>query len=392
MRRLVPALFLLTLGGAIAWIFMRLAGPQARPRDLDREMQSIVSELVESDPSIRNCVFAVAKGDGSFVWSGAAGIARQMGKVPMTADTPIFIASVTKLFTATAIMLLYERGALSLDDPMAKFLPKELIRGINVYEGKDYSREIVIAQLLSHRSGIADYYTERAKDGRGLAQWIRDDPQRAWSVDQTIARARDDLQPHSPPGTDTFYSDTNFQLLGKVIEAVTGKPLEAVYEDFFFRPLGLERTSLIGHPRNQLAANIPADVFHGDMNITQSRFNEAYWADGGLVSTPRDMIAFLRALNEGRIIRRDTLELMHQWHALEFPIQYGYGTMYFSLPWLASTFVGYPPLWGHSGSTGSFLYYSSDLDLYMAGTVDQTRARVQPFLLMLRVMRSLRAK
>ena len=84
----------------------------------------------------------------------------------MEADSSIYVASVTKLYTATAVMRLYEKGALSLSDPMAKYLPQALIRGINVYGGTDYSSEIIIGDLLSHRSGIADYYTERAKDGK----------------------------------------------------------------------------------------------------------------------------------------------------------------------------------------------------------------------------------
>ena len=373
MKRIALTLALLALGGAVALLIARPAPPDARLPDLRQDMQSIVSDLVRNNSSIRNCVLAVSKGDGSLAWSGAAGIARQQSRVPMTADTPIYIASVTKLYTATVIMLLHERGALSPDDPMAKFLPEKLIRGINVERGKDYSREITIAELLSHRSGIADYYTEKAKDGGTLAEWLRDNPERSWTVDQEIARARDDLQPHFPPGAGTFYSDTNFQLLGKVIEAVTGKPLDAAYEDYLFRPLGLEHTWLVGHPGAQVAASaVPADVFHGDVNTTLSRASATYWADGGIVSTAPDMIAFLKALNRGLVIRRDTLELMHQWHRWEFPIQYGYGTMYFSLPWLVRTVTGFKSFWGHSGSTGSFLYYASDLDLYMAGTIDQT--------------------
>jgi D-alanyl-D-alanine carboxypeptidase len=74
------------------------------------------------------------KGDGSFSWSGAAGIAGQDGQVSMTKDTPIFIASITKLYTATVIMQLYEKGALSLDDPMSKYLSEQLIRGIHIYK------------------------------------------------------------------------------------------------------------------------------------------------------------------------------------------------------------------------------------------------------------------
>jgi D-alanyl-D-alanine carboxypeptidase len=375
-------------------LFIALSSSSTRHFDnLNQEMEYLVSGLVEKDKSVRNCVLSVMKGDGSFSWSGAAGIARQDGQVPMTKDTLIYVASITKLYTATAIMRLYEKGALSLDDPIGRYLPKELIRGIHVYKGKDYSHEITIKELLSHTSGIADYYTEKPKGGKNLFELFLEKPERSWTVDETIERARNDLRPNFQPGTDASYSDTNFQLLGKVIEAVTGKSLHTVYEDFIFRPLTLKHTWLIGHPEPQPAPSAtPADVFYKDMNISKTRSNGAYWADGGIVSTAEEMIIFLKGLNEGRIISGDTLKLMHHWHKLQFPLQYGYGTMYFKLPWVITKVMKLPLLWGHSGSTGSFLYYSDDLNLYIAGSINQVESKSKPFRLMLRVMKAIQSK
>jgi D-alanyl-D-alanine carboxypeptidase len=391
MKRIIKASTILIMA---AGLFIALFRCSTRSFDnLNQEMEYLVSGLVEKDKSVRNCVLSVMKGDGSFSWSGAAGIASQDGQVPMTKDTPIYIASITKLYTATAIMRLYEKGALSLDDPMSRYLPKELIQGIHVYKGKDYSHEITIKELLSHTSGIADYYTEKPKKGKSLFDLFLEKPERSWTVDETIERARDDLEPNFQPGTDASYSDTNFQLLGKVIEAVTGKPLHFVYEDFFFRPLGLKHTWLTGRSEPQLAPSAaPADIFYKDMNITKTRSNGAYWADGGIVSTAAEMIIFLKALNEGRIVSGDTLKLMHNWHKLQFPLQYGYGTMYFKLPRFITMVMKLPPLWGHSGSTGSFLYYSEDLNLYIAGSINQVESKSKPFRLMLRVMKTIQSK
>jgi D-alanyl-D-alanine carboxypeptidase len=361
--------------------------------DLNQEMGYLVSGLVEKDKSVRNCVLSVMKGDGSLSWSDAAGIAQQEGQVPMTKDTPIYIASITKLYTATVIMHLHEKGALSLEDPMSKYLPERLIQGIHIYNGKDYSHEITVKQLLSHTSGIADYYTEKPKGGKSLFDLFLEKPERSWTVDETIEKARNELRPNFQPGTDASYSDTNFQLLGKIIEAITGKPLHTVYEDFIFRPLDLKHTWLIGRSEPQLAPSAaPAEVFYKDMNVTKTRSNGAYWAEGGIVSTAEEMIIFLKALNEGRIVSRDTLKLMHTWRKLQFPLQYGYGTMYFKLPRFVNWVMKAAPLWGHSGSTGSFLYYSEDLNLYMAGSVNQVESKTKPFRLMLRVMKAFRKK
>ena len=390
-RRVALASALVAVIGAVAWLLPRFV-PGAPPfADLNRGLQSIVSDFVQKNGSVRNCVLSVMTGDGSLVWSGAAGMARE--NMPMTSDAPIYIASVTKLYTATAVMLLIGKGALSLDDPMAKYLPGELINGIHVYKGKDYSAGITIRELLSHTSGIPDYYSDKASDGKNLFELFIESPDRSWTVDETIARARNDLKPKFLPGTDTAYSDTNYQLLGKVIEAVTGQPLHAVYEDFIFRPLGLEHTWLVGHWRSEpRRPPSPADVFYGDRNITKIRSNGAYSADGGIVSTAEEMNLFLKTLNEGRIIRPSLLKLMHDWRRLEGPLHYGFGTMCFNLPGPIRGITGIPPLWGHSGSTGSFLYYSPGLDLYMAGTIDQVESRMRPFLLMRQVIRAVRAE
>ncbi|MEJ2101869.1 MAG: serine hydrolase [Desulfobacterales bacterium] len=373
---------------AVGLVIALLACSTSSPDNLNQKMEYLVSGLVEKDKSIRNSVLSVMKGDGSFCWSGAAGIANQTGQVPMTKDAPIYIASITKLYTATAIMRLSEKGALSLDDPMAKYLSGGLIRGIHVYKGKDYSQEITIKQLLSHTSGIADYYSERPEGGKSLFELLLEEPKHSWTVDQTIERARDDLKPNFKPGTDAAYSDTNYQLLGKIVEAITGKPLCTVYQDFILRPLGLKHTWLIGYPELQNTPSAaPADVFYKDKIITKTRSNGAYWADGGIVSTAEEMIIFLKALNEGRIISQNSLKLMHNWHKLHFPIQYGYGTMYIKLPWFINMVMRVPPLWGHSGSTGSFLYYSEGLNLYMAGSINQVDSKIKPFRLMGKVVK-----
>jgi D-alanyl-D-alanine carboxypeptidase len=357
------------------------------PADISLKLERLVSEQAGNDKPGGNCVLAVARGDGSYSWAGGAGAAGQNDQARVTKDTPIYIASVTKMYTAAVVMKLYEQGLISLNDPMSKYLSPDLIKGIHVYKGNDYSNEITIEQLLSHTSGIADYYTEKGKDGKSLFDLFLENPGKSWTVDQVIARTRDELPPHFAPGTDAFYADTNFQLLGKIVENITGKRLQDLYADFIFRPCGCTHTWLVGLSQPQVApSSAPADIFYNGKAITAMRSNGAYWADGGIISTAEDMIIFLKALNEGKIVSKDTLKLMRAWHKLEFPIQYGYGTMYFQLPQQMIKLSGLTPLIGHSGTTGSFLYYSEDLDLYMAGSLDSVGPNYKPFILMREVM------
>ena len=168
-------------------------------------------------------------------------------------------------------------------------------------------------------------------------------------------------------------------------------------DDLFFRPLGLQHTWLVGYPQPQVSSSVnPADVFYHEQNITKSRSNGAYWAGGGIVSTAGDMISFLKALNEGKIITRQSLETMQTWRDGYIPgppgVQYGYGLWYFPLPGPMSVLRNLTPTWGASGSIGSFLYYSEDLKLYMAGTVNSASANITPFFLMGGVMNLLSTK
>jgi D-alanyl-D-alanine carboxypeptidase len=386
--------FLIAVGTMLlagAGLAGRLPAAQS-PKSPNDELAAIVGSAAGADKPVKSAVLRVAKGDGSFAWSGAAGFADPVNNIPMTAGTPVYIASVTKLYTATVVMMLSEKGRLSLDDPMAKYLPDEMIRGIQVYDAHDYSREITIGQLLSHASCIPDYYDEKARDGKTLFELLLADPNRTWTVDQAIARARDEMVPRFKPGDKAFYSDTNYQLLGKIIEARTGKPLEAVFEEFLFRPLGLEHTWLVGrsHPLQQPDA-AAAQVYAKDVNISAIRAKAVYWADGGIVSTVEDCVAFLEALNRGRLIKPEVLAQMHQWRPLAnpgMPFRYGYGTMEFVPPSFGGMMAKVPPAWGATGSTGSFLYYVPDLDLYIAGTTNQVSDKIAPMMMMIRVMKA----
>ena len=104
---------------------------------ISAQLQCLVSGSLSKDGSVRSVELAVARGDGSYSWTGAAGDANPHGRVPVTADTPIYIASVTKVYIATLVMLLSQRKQLALDAPIAEYLPAALVGGIDVYHGHD---------------------------------------------------------------------------------------------------------------------------------------------------------------------------------------------------------------------------------------------------------------
>lgn len=387
-RTILLAILITILIIVVVFVYRRLTRPEFK--NLSQELEYTITDIVRKNKMIKNCVLYVSKGDGTFTWSGAAGIANQVNLAPMTKNTPFYLASITKIYTAVAIMKLFEQDSLRLDDPVSRYLPQDLIHGLNLYQGHDYSNEITIEQLLAHTSGIPDYYDEKGKDGMTLFEIFKADPQRQWSIEEQIARVRNDMISKSKPGEKAFYSDTNYQLLGKIIEERTGKPLQTVFSEFFFIPLNLSHTWLVGFPGpEEKSSFFVADVFSGNDNITKMRSSTFYWADGGIVSTTEDEIMFLKALNKGLIIKPATLELMHHWNPIKNtgPFQYGFGTMQFKVPSVISRTLDYLPVWGHTGSTGSFLYYSPGKDLYVAGTINQTNDNKTALLLMIKALR-----
>jgi D-alanyl-D-alanine carboxypeptidase len=355
--------------------------------NVGHQLGCLVSSSVGQNASVRGVELAVAKGDGSFSWSGAAGTADPHARTRLTSDTPIYIASVTKVYIAALVMRLAQDKRMSLDDPAAKYLPAGLVAGIDFYRGRDYSREVTIRELVSMTSGIPDYYEEKGKNGKTGYDLFLEDPAKTWTPEETIDRARTELKAHFAPGTGVYYSDTNYQLLGKVIEKVTHTTLAKALQRYELGPIGLRHTWLIGSPEPP-GLPAPAHVFDHNRDITTVR-SEDYWADGGLVSTPADMIAFLTALNDGRLISPASLQTMQTWRDRDgsptppFPgSQYGYGLWRLQMTGAMGVLNGLTPSWGASGSDGSFLYYSKDRDLYMAGSVNSTSSSATPFLLM----------
>ena len=355
------------------------------------QLQCLVSGAVGKDGSVRSVELAVARGDGSYSWAGAAGVANPRGKVRVTAETPIYMASVTKVYIASLVMLLSERKLLALDDPMAKYLPAAPVHGIDVYHGHDYSGQVTVRQLVSMTSGLPDYYVEKGPDGKTGFDLFVADPAKTWTPEEMINRARTALKPHFAPGHGLYYSDTNYQLLGRIIERVTHTSLANALRRYMLGPLKLRHTWLTGTPEPQ-GLPAPAHVFDQQRDITKVR-SEDYWADGGLVSTPTDMIAFLKALKDGRIISAASLRTMQTWHARDGsptpPIpgtKYGYGLWDLQMSGPTSVLNGVMPSWGATGSTGSFLYYSPDRDLYIAGTGNSTSFGATQFILMGAVM------
>jgi len=364
-------------------------------------LQKILQSLL-SGKHIHHAVIAIETGDKSFRWIGAAGDA-QPGGLTMKEKTPFFIASVTKLYIAAAILKLYEQGKIDLDKPMSDYLPKSLIGGLHTIAGTDYTGQITIRHLLSHTTGLPDWLEDRPAKGKSMLEDIENEDDRFISIEEAITFVREKLTPRfspQPPDTRTKkirYSDTNFQLLIAILEHITEKPVHQVFDELIYQPHGLHNTY---HPGYKPDENLPepATVWVEDKPFTQPLLFQSF---RDLVSTVDDQLAFMRGLITGKLFHNPaTAEIMQSgWNrfgiprdmaALRqpgWPIEYGMGIMRFKMPRLFTPFKSIPAVVGHTGATGSWLFYCPDLDLYLCGTVDQLTAAPVPYRLLPKLLR-----
>ena len=203
--------------------------------------------------------FAVVR-DGQVVWAGSSGVERD-GLTPLTPGSPMVIGSVTKTFVAATVLELVDEGKLSLADSARRFLP----------DVPQVSREITIHQLLDHTSGLADVFNDATRRG------LEEHPERAWSTRQVLATLH---APWYQPGEGWAYANTNYYLLGMIVERVTGSSLEREIERRFLDPLDLGSTRSLS-PDDPSSPLAPAwtTIFWGSGAMSSSAGDLARWGD-----------------------------------------------------------------------------------------------------------------
>jgi CubicO group peptidase (beta-lactamase class C family) len=308
-------------------------------------------------------------------------------------------------------MRMVEEGELALEDRVVDRLAASVTDRLHVLDGEDRTGVITIEHLLSHASGLADFIEDhpapRREDGidrRSLVEVLVENGDRAWSLEDTARWTRERLTPHfAPQPLDARrvrirYSDTNYQLLIGIIEARRDAPFFRALEDLVLDPLGLEETWLPGCPRRSGPEPDVAAVYAGSEVVRLPVFLASI-AD--LNSTCEDLFRFFRAVVAGRLFRDPGTwrRMQARWRRFSlpldraalrqpsWPIEYGLGVMRFRLPRFLTPFRAVPQVVGHTGSTGTWLFHAPELDLYLAGAVNQVTAGAVPFKVVPRVLR-----
>jgi len=240
---------------------------------------------VASDKS--SAVAVLVARDGEIVYQGAAGQADLEKKTAATVDTRFRIGSITKQFTAVAILKLAEEGKLKIGDPLLTYFP-------------DYPKAtgVTLQHLLTHTSGLHSY-TEKPDFYSRVTQPVK--PQ------DLIDWAKDD-EPDFAPGTDFHYCNTGYFLLGEIVAKVSGMSYAEYLDSTFFKPLGMKNTGIYDN------ASPPTQMASG-YSVTDEKYEPALnwdmtWAGGAgaVYSTVGDLYIWNEALHNGHVISRDSLK------------------------------------------------------------------------------------
>ena len=268
------------------------------------------------------------------------------------------IASVTKTFTAAAVLRLVESGRVGLDDPIATRLSPATL---DILRQGGYDTDAIrVRHLLTHTSSLYDYASDPA-----FVQFVLTHGRHHWSRREQVRFAMTHGKPYARPGAEFHYSDTGYVLLGEILERATGGGLAHAYRGLLsFKRLGLADTYLESLEPRPREAHARSHQYYETIDSTAFDPSFDLYGGGGLVSTVDDLARFYRGLFHGRVFTKaTTLRLMLGKPNPQSLDDLGMGIF-------SNQFVG-RNCWGHSGFWGTTVAYCPRSDLTVALAVNQ---------------------
>ncbi len=252
---------------------------------------------------------------------------------------------------------------MSLSTPVGDLVPEDTLKGLFVYREVDQRHEVTVDHLLTHTSGMADNFGDKVKKGPQFMEMILSEPDRLWDADSILEFCRENLNAVNPPGTHFHYSDPGYVLLGKLIELVTGKRFHQNLQERIFYPLGMTESYFLFSPLRSAHGPINKIELQG-LDVSGYNSLSCDQGGGGVVSTPRDLDIFIRALFQGQLVEKELLNGMMSFpHKFRNGIYYGRGTMELRMEGLFLLLRGYPRLRGHIGILSTHLWYDEANDI-----------------------------
>lgn len=366
----------------LSYLFLESTAGNDIQKTKDKTEKLFNKELKKEN--VHNAFLAVYSPTKNIDWSFAGGEFKTGEAV--TASNPFYTASIGKTFTATSISILVEQGKLKFSDKISNYLSEDIMNGLHVFEGTDYSHDITIAHLLQHTSGLPDYYEGNTIDGSpNMMELLVTDTSRLWEIKELIDFSKEKMKSIFPPGQGYSYTDTEYILLGLIIENVSDMPLHDFFKKYFFVPNKMSHTYMNLRSTPLQPTEKMAELYVDEFELGTATSLSLDWAGGGIVSTAGDLIKFQYALNTGNIISKSTLQLMQDFVPESRGMYYGFGLRKFVFKELFPTLPDMEII-GHSGSSGSFMYYCPQLDVYLAGTLNQTEEVKESVVLLVKIL------
>lgn len=319
-----------------------------------KKVEKYFSSFVKS-PKVHEAILYIEDSIGDFSWS------KEYGNKNL--DSPMIAASITKLFTTTCILALFQEGKLDLENKISDYLDKDIINNLHIYKGKEYSLQLTINNLLHHSSGLPDFYLS-GRDSL-YKRVVKEDF--SYSFQDALDWTKSLPAIFSPSTSNrAFYSDINFDLLGKIIEKITGLGYEEACRKYIFEKLSLKHTFIA----SKKSEEIPYCYFKNEI-ISRNKLISSCYASGGAITTASELMIFIKAFWTGKLFCKDLFNKISESKRLQlsyYPIRYagGYMRIEAGLPFSRKSV-----LVGHSGSTGSFAFYCMDKDLFLVGDIPQ---------------------
>src|SRR4051812_7021332 len=327
---------------------------------LQGELKRLASDLGEPGLSL-----AIRLADGT-VWTAVTGKAQveNKHKRSVTADTAFSAGSITKTFVGALTMQLIERGVLHLTDRVSKWLPR--------YPNANH---LLISELLQHTSGLFDYF-----DNPDYNPQVFGHPHHLWTVPQILALVRD---PYFPPGTRWHYSNTNFILLGRILERATRAGAGKLIRTRLLKPLQLTETAfqdreptLPDEANGYLRSDSGWIGWDDGLNYRPNPSAATVaWTAGAPLATPSDLVRWAHALYaEGKVISETSLAEMTDFNKRD----YGLATERFFTTNKTAT---QEPMWGHAGSLRGFeaqMWYVPSRDVTISLMGNRGRVSLRP--------------
>ena len=344
-------------------------------------IEVLFRKQVRKDPKVKNAYLLVHSGKTGLHINLSEGVG---DKGKPTPQQPNYMASVGKLFTSVIVSKLHEKGVLSFEKPISYYLDSGLVDGLHVYKGKDYSSEIQIRHLLNQTSGLPDNFYP-------LFDKLLADHDFDIGPREAVEWAKKNLTPQAVPGRKSYYTDTNYHLLGLIVEKVCGEPFHAVLKNLILDPIGMKQAYMLHYSEPEKVSPHPEAGFYFD----QTRLNDIKgfagidYAGGGVVAPLEDLLLFMKALVGHQLVSKETLAIMKSDKARLNPgFDYGYGI------WQVRTIPLLIPAkyrsWGVLGATGAYMFYHPELDAYVIGNFNHIAWQRKCVRFVFRVMDRLR--